>query len=116
MLVRFLLVICGWSFVVVGGFIALAWFSALANLDLTGTSNLSLGILTFGGSLMFIPLISVGSVLLGIDKIIDELQLLNKKSDERLSLEKLQTAPISYNDVSERSAPTDDGPRLTAKR
>jgi len=115
-IVRFLLVICGWFFLIVGGFIALGWFSALGNLDLTGTSNLSLGILTFGGSFMFIPLISVGCVLLGIDKIIDQLQLLNKKSDERLSLEKLQTAPISYNEVSEKSAPTDDGPRLTAKR
>ena len=85
MLVRFLLVICGWSFIFVGGFIAFAWISALRASDI---SDLSLGLFTFGGAAVCIPLIAVGALLLGIDKIIDELQLLNKSTNERLELEK----------------------------
>ena len=85
MLVRFLLVICGWSFVFVGGFLALAWISAMGA---SNVSNLSLGLFTFGGAAVCIPLIAAGALLLGIDKVIDELQLLNKSTNGRLEFEK----------------------------
>ena len=85
MLVRLLLVICGWSFIFFGGLIAIGWISAIRGSDI---SDLSLGLFTFGGAAVCIPLIAVGALLLGIDKIIDELQLLNKSTNERLELEK----------------------------
>jgi hypothetical protein len=92
MLVRFLLVICGWSFILIGGLIAMAWIYAIRGSDI---SDLSLGLFTFGGAAVCIPLIAVGALLLGIDKIIDELQLLNKSTNERLN--ELPN-PVTHND------------------
>ena len=114
MIVRILLVICGWSFVVVGGFIAMVWFSALVSTS--EASKLALGLLTVGGSLIFVPLISVGAVLLGIDKIIGELQSLNKTANEPLKLEETRPNEITVDNPPSRSALSENSPGLTAKR